>query len=249
MTDLSFLDQQSPPTSGSSPSAGSRPSARGQPRSTSSTPCRWAGSRRSWCCAWSESTLPSRAPRQDLPGAARPAPGGRRLGPRGDRQPSPRVDGLRRAGGPGRGRELLHRMRFELPFQAGQDGLFIFRWAPAAEPSLGEPSTCARSASSSPTPRSSRRRADHEGVPARVEPGVNPELELLRFLTAHGFPHIASLAGWYEVEGRLDRRHAGDPAGVPARLPRRLRSWRWTSSASDPTALLDQAGGPRRGHR
>ena len=37
----------------------------------------------------------------------------------------------------------------------------------------------------------------------KVEPGVNPELELLRFLTAHGFPHIASLAGWYEVEGRL----------------------------------------------
>jgi trehalose synthase-fused probable maltokinase len=32
---------------------------------------------------------------------------------------------------------------------------------------------------------------------------VNPELELLRFLTTRGFPHIASLAGWYEVEGRL----------------------------------------------
>jgi maltokinase len=37
----------------------------------------------------------------------------------------------------------------------------------------------------------------------RVEPGVNPELELLRFLSARGFPHIAPLAGWYEVEGRL----------------------------------------------
>ena len=36
----------------------------------------------------------------------------------------------------------------------------------------------------------------------RVEPGVNPELELLRFLSARGFPHIAPLAGWYEVEGR-----------------------------------------------
>ena len=32
---------------------------------------------------------------------------------------------------------------------------------------------------------------------------MNPELELLRFLSAHGFPHIAPLAGWYEVEGRL----------------------------------------------
>ena len=36
----------------------------------------------------------------------------------------------------------------------------------------------------------------------RVEPGVNPELELLRFLSARGFPHIAPLAGWYEIQGR-----------------------------------------------
>ena len=37
----------------------------------------------------------------------------------------------------------------------------------------------------------------------RVEPGVNPELELLRFLSERDFPHIAPLAGWYEYEGRL----------------------------------------------
>jgi maltokinase len=37
----------------------------------------------------------------------------------------------------------------------------------------------------------------------RLEPGVNPELELLRFLTARDFEHIAPLAGWYEFEGRL----------------------------------------------
>jgi trehalose synthase-fused probable maltokinase len=37
----------------------------------------------------------------------------------------------------------------------------------------------------------------------RVEPGVNPELELLRFLSEREFAHIAPLAGWYEVEGRL----------------------------------------------
>ena len=37
----------------------------------------------------------------------------------------------------------------------------------------------------------------------RVEPGVNPELELLRFLSERGFPNIAPLAGWYEYEGRL----------------------------------------------
>ena len=35
----------------------------------------------------------------------------------------------------------------------------------------------------------------------RLEPGVNPELELLRFLTAHGFEHIPPLAGWYAYTG------------------------------------------------
>jgi len=35
----------------------------------------------------------------------------------------------------------------------------------------------------------------------RLEPGLNPELELLRFLTARGFPNIASLGGWYGYAG------------------------------------------------
>ncbi len=35
----------------------------------------------------------------------------------------------------------------------------------------------------------------------KVESGINPELELLRFLTARGFAHIAPLHGWYEYEG------------------------------------------------
>ena len=30
----------------------------------------------------------------------------------------------------------------------------------------------------------------------RIEPGVNPELELLRFLTERGFEHIAALEGY-----------------------------------------------------
>ena len=37
----------------------------------------------------------------------------------------------------------------------------------------------------------------------RIEPGPNPELELLRFLTTHGFENVARLAGWYEHTGRL----------------------------------------------
>ena len=32
---------------------------------------------------------------------------------------------------------------------------------------------------------------------------MNPELELLRFLSERGFPNIAPLAGWYEFEGRF----------------------------------------------
>jgi maltokinase len=35
----------------------------------------------------------------------------------------------------------------------------------------------------------------------KLEPGINPELEMLRFLTARDFPNIASLHGWYEFDG------------------------------------------------
>ena len=35
----------------------------------------------------------------------------------------------------------------------------------------------------------------------RLEPGVNPELEILRFLTVHGFSNIAALGGWYAYAG------------------------------------------------
>jgi maltokinase len=35
----------------------------------------------------------------------------------------------------------------------------------------------------------------------KLEPGINPELELLRFLTARDFPNIAALHGWYEYDG------------------------------------------------
>src|SRR5215212_2715309 len=35
----------------------------------------------------------------------------------------------------------------------------------------------------------------------RLLPGDNPELEMLRFLSSHGFENIAALAGWYEFSG------------------------------------------------
>jgi trehalose synthase-fused probable maltokinase len=35
----------------------------------------------------------------------------------------------------------------------------------------------------------------------RLEPGKNPELEMLRFLSAREYGNIATLAGWYELRG------------------------------------------------
>jgi maltokinase len=36
----------------------------------------------------------------------------------------------------------------------------------------------------------------------RLEAGINPELEMLRFLTEHGFANVAPLGGWYAYVGR-----------------------------------------------
>jgi maltokinase len=102
---------------------------------------------------------------------------------------------------PAAGRELLHRMRSNSEFQVGQDE-FIFRWAPNAPAGLGgtvdvRPVGVEQSNSSIVFGEALILKAFR-----RVEPGVNPELELLRFLSARGFEHIAPLAGWYEVQGR-----------------------------------------------
>src|SRR4051795_3322063 len=103
---------------------------------------------------------------------------------------------------PAAGRELLHRMRANTELQSGQDE-FIFRWAESAGAGLGgtvdvRPVGVEQSNSSIVFGEDLILKAFR-----RVEPGVNPELELLRFLSARGFPHIAALAGWYQVEGRL----------------------------------------------
>jgi maltokinase len=37
----------------------------------------------------------------------------------------------------------------------------------------------------------------------RLEPGINPELELLRFLSEHEFAHVPALLGWASFSGRL----------------------------------------------
>ena len=73
----------------------------------------------------------------------------------------------------------------------------------------------------------------------RIEPGVNPELELLRFLTARGFPHIAALDGWYEVDGR----HVTATLGILQEFLAGARDgWELTLDelATDPEGLLDR---------
>jgi trehalose synthase-fused probable maltokinase len=139
---------------------------------------------------------------------------------------------------PAAGRELLHRMRSNSEFQAGQDE-FIFRWAPEAGAGLGgtvdvRPVGVEQSNSSIVFGDELIMKAFR-----KIEPGVNPELELLRFLTAHGFPHIASLAGWYEVEGRL----IDATLGILQEFLLGFRDgWELALDelASDPPALLDK---------
>ena len=71
----------------------------------------------------------------------------------------------------------------------------------------------------------------------RVEPGLHPELEMLRFLSTRGFANIATLTGWYDYSGDLMQATLGimqefiggardgwelaldDPLGVLARIP------------------------------
>jgi maltokinase len=103
---------------------------------------------------------------------------------------------------PAGGRELLHRMRSGSE-EALTDGVLRFSWAESAGAGLGgtvdvRPIGVEQSNSSVVFGEALILKAFR-----RLEPGINPELELLRFLSARGFEHIAPLAGWYEIEGRL----------------------------------------------
>ena len=103
---------------------------------------------------------------------------------------------------PALARELLHRMRSQSELTV-EEGLLGFHWAVNAGSELGgtvdvRPVGVEQSNSSVVFGEQLILKAFR-----RVEPGENPELELLRFLSTRGFPHIAPLAGWYDFEGRL----------------------------------------------
>ncbi len=75
----------------------------------------------------------------------------------------------------------------------------------------------------------------------KLEPGINPELEMLRFLTAHEFPNIATLHGWYEYDGQA----LAATLGVAQQfLPRAEDGWKLAlrEIADEPESFLRRLG-------
>ncbi len=75
----------------------------------------------------------------------------------------------------------------------------------------------------------------------KLEPGINPELEVLRFLTWREFPNIAALHGWYDYEGQA----LSSTLGVAQQfLPEALGGWELALDRieSEPQWFLDQLG-------
>jgi maltokinase len=75
----------------------------------------------------------------------------------------------------------------------------------------------------------------------KLEPGVNPELEVLRFLTYRGFPNIAALKGWYEYEGQA---FAATLGVAQEFLPDAVGGWELALDeiTSAPDAFLERLG-------
>jgi hypothetical protein len=108
------------------------------------------------------------------------------------------LDGL---GEPACARELVHLIRAGQPQPAGEGTVEFQRLEGFA--GLGSELTNPRLVVSEQT--NSSVIFDEElilKVYRRLEAGINPELELLRFLTEHGFRNVAALGGWYAYVGR-----------------------------------------------
>jgi maltokinase len=108
-----------------------------------------------------------------------------------------RLDGLQDAA---LARELVHAIRGGLTLQ-GQEGVVEFRTVTGFA-GLGREMLDARSVGAEQSNTSIV--FDDELILKafrRLEAGINPELEILRFLTEKGFGNIASLGGWYAYSG------------------------------------------------
>jgi maltokinase len=107
------------------------------------------------------------------------------------------LDGLQ---DPALARELVHAIRSGLTLQ-GEEGVVEFRTVTGFA-GLGREMTDARSVGAEQSNTSIV--FDDELIMKafrRLEPGINPELEMLRFLTEHEFQNIAALGGWYAYSG------------------------------------------------
>jgi trehalose synthase-fused probable maltokinase len=97
-------------------------------------------------------------------------------------------------------RELVSAMRSSLKLQ-GSEGVIDFSPAPGST-ALGQDIGAARLVSSE---QSNSSLVFDDAlilkVFRRLEPGTNPELEVLRFLAERGFQNVPALAGWYEYSG------------------------------------------------
>src|SRR3954466_5227866 len=101
---------------------------------------------------------------------------------------------------PALARELVHAVRANLTLQ-GQEGGVEFRTVQGFA-GLGREMQEARAVGAEQSNTSIVFDEDLIlKVFRRLEPGINPELEMLRFLTEHGFPNIAALGGWYAYSG------------------------------------------------
>jgi trehalose synthase-fused probable maltokinase len=139
---------------------------------------------------------------------------------------------------PAHGRELLHRTRSSHEVSL-EEGSLRFRWSENAPAHAGgtvevRPVGVEQSNSSVVFGEELILKAFR-----RVEPGVNPELELLRFLSGRQFPHIAPLAGWFEIEGRMIDATLGI---IQEFLADARDGWELTLDglANDPEGLLDR---------
>jgi maltokinase len=108
------------------------------------------------------------------------------------------LDGLAE---PAVSRELVHLIRTGKPHRTAGEGTADFHHVEGFA-GLGSELTSAR-ANDAEQSNSSVVFDDALFLKAfrRLEPGTNPELEMLRFLTDHGFANIPPLGGWYSYAG------------------------------------------------
>jgi predicted trehalose synthase len=67
----------------------------------------------------------------------------------------------------------------------------------------------------------------------RIEPGINPELEMLRFLSTRQFENVAALTGWYDYSGELMQA----TLGILQQFVAEARDG-WQLALDDPLGLL-----------